>query len=109
MVARSAEDGHQLGENLVSRKRCLNLIKTALQAHSPISHIHSMKTSCEGNLPINASHGIFHLDAAYMSSGLKRTVDRVLIYEVPSGKILNMNFQLDFQLKEVNFFGNIFS
>ena len=45
----------------------------------------------------------------HMRSGLKRTVDRVLIYEVPSGKILNMNLQLDFQLKEVNFFGNSFS
>ena len=72
MVARSAEDGHQLGENLVSRKRCLNLIKTALQARSPILHIHSMKTLCEGN-----SSQVFHLDAAYMRSGQKRTVDSV--------------------------------
>ena len=38
--ARSTEDGHRLGENLVSRKRCLNWINTALQAHSPIWHIH---------------------------------------------------------------------
>ena len=35
--ARSTEDGHRLGENLVSRKRCLNWINTALQAHSPTS------------------------------------------------------------------------